>query len=150
MTNYQRTANWLKACGKEVGNNQHISVQMGCDLEEIAEWVECMRVSSDDWDEVRRRIIRDLESLGKAMKIGKIIGEVPKHLRVKALDALCDRSVTGDGVAYLSSMDKDRGDHLVLTSNESKLNEDGAAVILEGGKIGKSARYAAPDLRGCV
>ena len=90
-TNFHRTAEWLHACGKERGNAQHLSVQMGCDAEEIAEWFDCVRVSDDDWDEVRRRIVRDLDSLGNAMKIGKITGHIPVHLRVKALDALCDR-----------------------------------------------------------
>lgn len=150
MTNFQRTAKWLSNCGKIFLNNENINTAIGVDLEEIAEWITCLRVSSDDWDEVRRRIIRDLDSLGAAMKSGKIIAHVPQHLRTDALDALCDREVTANGVAYLLGFDKDKADQEVLTSNESKLNEDGTAVILEGGKIGKSARYKAPDLRGCV
>lgn len=146
-TNFHRTAEWLHACGKERGNAQHLSVQMGCDAEEIAEWFDCVRVSDDDWDEVRRRIVRDLDSLGNAMKIGKITGHIPVHLRVKALDALCDRDVTGNGNAYLANMDKESADIAVLDSNDSKLNEDGTAVILEGGKIGKAPGYRPPDLK---
>jgi hypothetical protein len=149
-TNFHRTAAWLHACGKERGNAKHLSVQMGCDAEEIAEWFDCVRVSDDDLDEVRRRIVRDLNSLGNAMKTGKIIGHIPVHLRVGALDALCDRDVTGNGVAYLSNMDKESSDIAVLDSNESKLNEDGTAVILEGGKIGKAPGYKPPDLKPFV
>lgn len=150
MTNYQRTAAWLNACKREPGNPAQISVQLGVDLEETAELIECLRVSSDDWDEVRRRIIRDIESLGNAMKTGKIIAHIPVHLRVDALDAICDREVTGNGVAYLANMDKESADIAVLDSNDSKLNEDGTAVILDGGKIGKSNRYQAPDLKPFV
>lgn len=149
-TNFHRTASWLHACGKERGNAQHLSVQMGCDAEEIAEWFDCVRVSSDDWDEVRARIVRDLNSLGNALKSGKIVGHIPTQLRIKALDALCDRDVTGNGVAYLANMDKESADIAVLDSNDSKLNEDGTAVILEGGKIGKAPGYRPPDLKPFV
>ena len=150
MTNHQRTSAWLHACGKEVGNPQHISAQIGCDLEEVSEWVECLRVSSDDWDDVRRRISCDLDALGAALKQGKIIAHIPQHLRVAALDAVCDREVTANGCAYLLGFDKDSADKAVLDSNDSKLNADGTAVILPGGKIGKSERYKAPELKGFV
>lgn len=149
-TNFHRTAEWLHAAGKRRNNPDHLSVQIGCDAEEIAEWYECVRVSNDDWDEVRRRIVRDLISLGNALKSGKIIGHIPVHLRVDALDALCDRDVTANGVAYLSNMDKESGDIAVLDSNDSKLNEDGTAVILKGGKIGKAPGYNPPDLKPFV
>jgi hypothetical protein len=62
---------------------------------------------------------------------------------------LCDVEVTLNGVAYLAGFDKDGADQEVLASNESKL-ENGKAVILEGGKIGKGKSYKAPDLRGFV
>lgn len=62
------------------------------------------------------------------------------------LDALCDREVTGNGLAFLLGFDKDAADQEVLRSNDSKLNEDGTPVILPGGKIGKSRRYRAPNL----
>ena len=150
MTNYQRTAAWLTAAGKEPGNPEHLSVQIGCDAEEVSEWYECLRVSDDDWDEVRRRIVRDLHSLGNALKTGKIIAHIPVHLRVDALDALCDRDVTWNGAAYLLQMDKEGADEEVLSSNESKLEDDGTAVILPGGKIGKSKNYRPPDLKPFV
>lgn len=149
-TNFHRTAAWLHAAGKRRNNPEHLSVQIGCDAEEIAEWFECVRVSDDDWDEVRRRIVRDLHSYANANKTGKIISHIPVHLRVDALDALCDRDVTANGVAYLANMDKESGDIAVLDSNDSKLNEDGTAVILPGGKIGKAAGYRAPDLKAFV
>jgi hypothetical protein len=70
--------------------------------------------------------------------------------RVKALDALCDAEVTGNGVAFLAGFRKDEADFRVLRSNESKLKEDGTAVILPGGKIGKSERYHPPFLDDLV
>jgi hypothetical protein len=74
---------------------------------------------------------------------------VPTHLRIDALDALCDTEVTGNGLAYMMGFDKPTADALVLDSNDAKL-VDGKPVILEGGKIGKPEGWKAPDLRGCV
>lgn len=150
MTNYQRTAAWLTACGKEQGSAEHISTQIGVDLEEVAEWLACVRVSQEGWAKVAARITEDLSDLAKAIKTGKIVAHIPQHLRVDALDALCDREVTANGCAYLLKMDKDGGDQAVLDSNDSKLNADGTPVILPGGKIGKSDRYKVPDLRPFV
>lgn len=149
-TNYQRTANWLKAAGKEPGNAQHLSVQIFCALEEISELISTVRVNQDGWEKVRERIVTDLEDFANAGKQGKIIGHIPQHLRVDSLDAICDTNVTIDGIAYLAKMDKDAADQEALRSNDSKLDENGNAVILPGGKIGKAATYSAPDLKGFV
>ena len=146
MTNYQRTARWLTACGKEPGNAQHLSTQVGCDLEEIGEYLQCLRVSKDGWARLLDRLVVDLNDLGKAIKSGDLVAHFPKHLREQVLDALCDREVTANGVAFLAGFNKDAADQAVLDSNDSKLNEDGTAVILPGGKIGKSSRYIAPNL----
>ncbi len=150
MTNYQRTAEWLHTCARQQGNPAHISTQIGVDAEEFAEWLSCLRVSQDGWAKVLERVTQDLSDLATAIKTGKIIAHVPEHLRVDALDALCDRDVTGNGCAYLLGFDKDAADQEVLRSNESKLQEDGTALISEGGKIMKSSRYVAPNLKGFV
>lgn len=150
QTNYQRTAAWLEAAGKEPKNPAHISTQIGCDAEEFAEWLACLRVSQDGWAKVLERVTQDLSDLATAIKTGKIVAHVPEHLRVDALDALCDRDVTGNGCAFLLGFDKDAADKEVLDSNESKLNEDGTAVILPGGKIGKSSRFRKPELKDFV
>ncbi len=146
MTNYRRTANWLMACGKEPHNANHTSVQAGVDLEETAELMKCMRVSQDGWQRVLERIVIDMNDLANAIKSGKVVAHFPNHLRTDVLDALCDREVTGNGLAFLLGFDKDAADQEVLRSNDSKLNEDGTPVILPGGKIGKSRRYRAPNL----
>lgn len=55
MTNYQRTAAWLKSCGKEPGNDS-ASLQVGVVLEEFAELTACLRVSQDGWQIVLERL----------------------------------------------------------------------------------------------
>lgn len=145
MTNYQRTAAWLKACGKEPGSSEAISVQIGCDLEETAELTKCLRVSSDGGQRVLERIVADLIGVSEAIKTGRLIAHFPSHLREDVLDAICDREVTGNGIAYMAGFDKDAADREVLRSNDSKL-VDGEPVILPGGKIGKGKHYRAPQL----
>lgn len=148
MTNYQRTKAWLEACGK-TPTPESLSVQIGVDLEEQAELLRCLRVSKEGWARLLERVVIDLESLGKELKRGDLVAHFPAHLRTEVLDAICDREVTGNGVAYLAGFDKDGADQEVLASNESKL-EDGKPVILPGGKIGKPDGWKAPDLRGFV
>jgi predicted HAD superfamily Cof-like phosphohydrolase len=145
-TNFKQTADWLKAAGKEVSNEQHISTQIGVDLEETAEFLREISIESKTGlsSFALQEIAILLDAIGKTIKLGHATAKV--YDREAALDALCDREVTGNGVAYLLGMDKDGADQEVLRSNNSKLNEDGTAVILEGGKIGKSERYTPPNL----
>ena len=154
-SNYQRTANWLKACGKEP-TTENLSVQTGCMAEEFREVLDAMSFhkpgaspDSSGWREVVERIVADIEALGKALKKGELLAYVEPHKREDLLDGLCDVEVTLNGVAYLAGFGKDGADQEVLGSNDSKL-VDGKAVILPGGKIGKGSSYKAPDLRGFV
>jgi predicted HAD superfamily Cof-like phosphohydrolase len=148
MTNYERTKAWLIACGKEP-SQENLSVQIGCHLEEQVEFLRTLRTDSEGYAQMLSRICNDLEFLGKKLKTRAHVIYIPTHLRVDALDALCDTDVTGNGVAYLAGFDKDAGDEAVLASNEAKL-VDGKPVILEGGKIGKPAGWKPPELRGFV
>ena len=148
-TNYHRTAAWLKACGKTPGDAAHISVQIGCHLEEITELLRCLRVSSEGGSLVLKRTIEDVEWLAAKIKRGDYLAHIPPHQRKNALDALCDCEVTGNGTAYLEEMDKTEADRRVLDSNDSKL-EEGRAVVLPGGKIGKGKYYAPPKLEDLV
>jgi hypothetical protein len=148
-SNYQRTADWLHACGKVPGHAGDLSVQIGVDLEETAELLRCLRVSKEGWSRLLERLAIDLESLGKELKKGDLIAHFPAHLRTDVLDAICDREVTGNGVAYLAGFDKDGADQEVLGSNDAKLI-NGKPVILNGGKIGKPDGWVAPDLRNFV
>jgi hypothetical protein len=148
MTNYQRTANWLKACGKEP-TPENLSVQIGCAVEEFCELLEVLRTDSEGYAKLLDRTRLDLEWFASKLKRRDQTVYIPIHLRVDALDALCDIEVTANGVAYLADFDKDGADKAVLDSNDSKL-ENGVAVILEGGKIGKGKDYKPPELRGFV
>lgn len=148
MSNFQRTANWLKACGKEP-TIENLSVQIGVHLEEFCELLACLRSDSEGYGKLLERTRTDLEWFAGKLKKREQFVYIPIHLRSDALDALCDSEVTGNGIAYLAHFDKDGADQEVLASNESKL-EDGKPVILEGGKIGKGRDYKAPELRGFV
>ena len=148
MTNFQRTKAWLEACGKDQ-TAENLSVQIGCQIEEFCELLTCLRTDSEGYAKLLERTRLDLEWFASKLKRRDQEVYIPIHRRVDALDALCDIEVTGNGVAFLARFDKDGADQEVLSSNDSKL-EDGVAVILEGGKIGKGKDYKAPNLRGFV
>ncbi len=148
MTNHQRTAAWLKACGKEP-SPENLSTQMGVQIEEFCELLACLRTDSEGYAKLLDRTRLDLEWFASKLKRREQSVYIPTHMRVDALDALCDIEVTGNGVAYLAGFDKDSADQAVLDSNDSKL-EDGVAVICEGGKIGKGRDFKPPNLRGFV
>jgi hypothetical protein len=145
MSNYQRTAAWLAACGKEPGNRLHFSTQVGCHIEEVVELLTSIETTFTD-EEVPEiaGALGILTLVADALKSGTRHAQVSKPLEF--LDALADCEVTGNGLAFLAGMDKDGADQAVLDSNDSKFNEYGTPVILAGGKIGKSHLYIAPDL----
>lgn len=145
MNNYQRTADWLKACGKEP-TPENLSLQIGCHIEEFCEFLKQLRTDSEGCAEVIDRARNDLEWFATKLKKREQFVYIPPHLRAEALDALCDTEVTGNGVAYMAGFNKVAADELVLASNDAKL-VDGKPVILEGGKIGKPEGWKAPDLR---
>ena len=147
-TNFQRTKAWLEACGKEP-SPENLSLQIGCQIEEFCELLEVLRTDSDGYAKLLDRTRLDLEWFAGKLKRGEQQVYIPTHLRVDALDALCDIEVTGNGVAFFAGFDKESADQAVIDSNDSKL-EDGKAVILPGGKIGKGKDYKAPNLRGFV
>lgn len=149
MTNFQRTASWLKACGKEP-SPQNLSVQIGCHLEEFVEFLQCVQLPAWTQANSASQLARELlTSMATSIKTGRAQASISREDREKALDALCDMEVTGNGVAYLAGFDKDQADQEVLAANDRKL-VDGKPVILEGGKIGKPLGWVAADLRDCV
>lgn len=148
LTNFHRTARWLKACGKEP-SLENLSVQIGCDLEEYCEFLKTLRIDSEGYAKLIQRTVADLEWFAVKLKKREQQVYIPIHLRVEALDALCDREVTGNGVAYLAGFNKPEADEAVLASNDAKL-VDGKPVILEGGKIGKPEGWKPPELRDFV
>lgn len=144
MNNYERTAAWLKACGKEP-DMDNLSVQIGCHLEEFAEFLEAIRTDSEGCHLLLNRTALDLQWYAGKLKRREQFAYIPQHTKTDALDALCDCEVTGNGVAYLAGFNKPAADEAVLASNEAKLI-DGKPVILDGGKIGKPKNWVAPNL----
>lgn len=149
MTNHERTAKWLEACGKKPGNEKDLSVQIGVNIEEYCEFLECIEIK-DKLEMERLTMAMDLlRRISNILKVDWLRAFIPCERYVDALDALCDTEVTGNGIAYLAGFDKVTADKLVLDSNDDKL-VDGKPVILPGGKIGKREGWTPPDLRGCV
>lgn len=154
-SNFQRTAEWLAACGKEP-SAENVSLQIGCHIEEQMEFLTAIAIigpddNQDAWH-ARRAIataIATLIKLSEELKQGTMIAGIPSNMREAALDALCDGDVTGNGIAYLAGFDKVTADELVLLANERKL-VDGKPVIKEGGKIGKPEGWVPPDLSDCI
>lgn len=143
--NYWRTANWLAACGKEPRNEQHLSVQIGCHLEEVCELLNTVYIESTTGasSNALQEVAAILSAIGNNLKRGHASAKI--FDREAALDALCDCEVTGNGIAFLAGFDKDGADQAVLASNEAKL-VDGKPVLKEGGKIGKPDGWLPPDL----
>jgi hypothetical protein len=147
-SNFDRTAAWLKACGKVPGPAA-LSVQIGCHLEEFVEFLMCIDFDSAKDLENLESCVADMLHVAIGLKKGLVMASINKSDRIEALDALCDSEVTGNGVAYLAGFDKGGADQAVLASNDAKL-VDGKPVILPGGKIGKPPHWQAPDLSGFV
>lgn len=147
-TNFERTAAWLKACGKVPGPAA-LSVQIGCHLEEFIEFLMCIDFDSSEDAASLEISVEKLQHVATGLKMGMVMAGINKSDRIEALDALCDSDVTGNGVAYLAGFDKRGADQAVLASNDAKL-VDGKPVILPGGKIGKPDGWKAPDLSGFV
>jgi predicted HAD superfamily Cof-like phosphohydrolase len=144
-TNYQRTAEWLAACGKEPGNPQHLSVQVGCHLEEFAELLRAINIESTTGlsSSALQELSAILDAIGANLKLGHATAVI--YDREAALDALCDGEVTANGIAFLAGFQKDPADAEVLRSNDAKL-VDGKPVIRAGGKIGKPEGWQPPNL----
>lgn len=143
-TNFDRTKAWLTACGKEQTVN-NLSVQIGCHIEEFIEFVRTLEFSDPEMHVDADFALADLEQIALRIKQGKELATIPMEMRAECLDSLCDMDVTGNGVAYLASFNKNGADAAVLDANDAKL-VDGKPVILEGGKIGKPAGWSPADI----
>jgi len=150
MSNFQRTASWLHACGKGKTVSD-TSVQIGCHIEEFVEFLDQLELPDPHSMSTHSMAVAGqlLSELAARFKTRLEIVRIPQASRERALDALCDLEVTGNGVAYLADFDKEEADQAVLAANEAKL-VDGQPVILEGGKIGKPTGWKAADLSAFV
>ena len=144
-TNFERTAAWLKACGKVPGPAA-LSVQIGCHLEEFIEFLMCIDFDSAKDLQNLESCVADMLHVAAGLKKGLVMASINPSDRIEALDALCDSEITGNGVAYLAGFDKQGADMTVLDSNDAKL-VNGKPVFVEGTtKIGKPSGWKAPDL----
>lgn len=144
-TNFQRTAAWLHACGK-TREPQNLSVQIGCHIEEFVEFLDQLELDAIGLDRERLAIAGELlDQVAFSLKKNGSTASIPAANRERALDALCDMEVTGNGVAYLAGFDKNGADLEVLGANDAKL-VDGRPVLLEGGKIGKPPGWRPANL----
>lgn len=150
MTNFQRTADWLHACGKEQ-TAKNISVQIGCHLEEVCEFIHALTFTGEmsGSPEAFAVMTEALDSLADDLKRGNVMAVIRDYAREAVLDSLCDQNVTLDGIAALAGFDKDTADERVLDANDAKL-VNGRPVILPGGKIGKPQGWEPADIRDCV
>ncbi len=148
MTNFDRTAAWLHACGK--GKTvPNLSVQVGCHIEEFIELFDAFELSNEMDQRILGSALKEMAYVARKLKAGTTVAHLLKEKREDALDSLCDQEVTGNGTAYLADFDKATADQRVLDSNDAKL-VDGQPVILAGGKIGKPEGWVAPNLSDCV
>lgn len=143
-TNFQRTADWLAACCK-TPSVPTLSLQIGCHIEEMAEFLECLITDCRSDNYQLGDIVDELNMIAGSLKKSITQARIRDDMRAQALDALCDCEVTGNGVAYLAGFKKDGADAAVLACNDAKL-VDGKPVILLGGKIGKPEGWQPPDL----
>jgi predicted HAD superfamily Cof-like phosphohydrolase len=139
--NFLRVADWLTRAGKEVRNPGHVSLQVGCMLEEVAEFLEEINPSEGSVIDLECAIER-VHRFATDLKQGRAMAFKDP---AAALDALCDIDVTINGVAFLAGWNKLQADLAVLNANDDKF-VDGLPVILPSGKIGKREGWEAPDL----
>ena len=156
--NFLRVAEWLTTAGKEVGSNADMSVQVGCMLEEVGEFIEQLEIEAGsqsksvalDTGFAAEHLgigLSHIQALAQYLKAGEV--SVSFLDPIAALDALCDIDVTINGVAFLAGWNKLKADVLVLEANDKKF-VDGQPVILPGGKIGKRPDWQPADLSECV
>lgn len=160
-SNFQKVGNWLEDAGQ---TTEHFNAQVACDVEEMGEYLEALGDAMDfphqsdigllfsiatGTMKLISTYIRNLNGVGLFNKLM----EAPPHKKTKLLDAICDREVTANGVAYMLNFRKDYADHLVQRSNDSKLvvvNGKRQANRDASGKIQKPPTFVPVNLDECV
>ena len=127
-----------------------LAVQLGCHLEEVAEMLETVTFTEENFHPILGTSTRAYEvlcALAYHLKNGE--SDVAITNRAALLDSLADQVVTAIGVAHCAGMDSPGALAEVNRSNWSKF-ENGAPVFLTGGKIGKGEFYTPPNLTDFV
>ena len=86
MSNFERTADWLTACGKDQ-SPENLSLQIGCDIEEGVEFLACIVADTQAAQFMLNKVVYDLQTLGFMFKRGEAKASIPVELREHALDA---------------------------------------------------------------
>jgi len=102
VTNYERTAAWLMACGKEP-TTANLSVQIGCHIEEFIELLGTLDFASPNDQKIVSAVMAELNYVSKNLKTRTSLARIRIDQREQALDALCDGEVTGNGIAFLAA-----------------------------------------------
>lgn len=108
---------------------------MGCHLEEVNEMFAAMSPEKSKFLEHMANYFKTTDEY--------ILDAVDK---VELLDALCDQIVTAIGVGHMMGWDILGALNEVISSNDSKRDENGNFIFDENGKIKKSEHYFKPNL----
>lgn len=125
------------------------NVQLGCHLEELAEMLETIDFTFEDYPEIvgkETHMYAVLVAAAYDLKHNKISARVTD--RRKFIDSVGDQVVTSIGVAHCAGMNAPKAIKEVNKSNWSKFVE-GKPMFNEHGKIAKPDTYQEPDLEGC-
>lgn len=131
-------------------DSKALAVQLGCHFEEVAEMLEAVTFTEENFHPILGTSTRAYEvlcALAYHLKNGESAVTITN--RPALLDSLADQTVTAAGVAHCAGMDFPGALAEVNRSNWSKF-ENGAPVFLPGGKIGKGEFYTPPDLSDFV
>lgn len=121
-------------------------VQLGCHLEEMAEFLEEVAFQDVPNQEKLMWTIDLLFSMSEALKCKAAVVDI--NNRENFLKELCDGIVTGIGVGYCNGMAVVSAVEEVNRSNWSKFNYKGFPEFDKHGKIKKGENYSPADMKG--
>ena len=82
-------------------SDQITSIQIGIYLEEIAAFLNTLRIDSDGGGLVISRTANDFAWLSGKLKSGDYIAHIPNHMHGTAFTALSEAATAGEGVQRL-------------------------------------------------
>lgn len=124
-----------------------LRVQIGCHLEEVAEFLDSLCGLSSDAAIALDGARHLMRTLAERVKTAEY--DVTIHKRLDALDALCDQVVTAIGIGHCAGFRTIDALRAVNSSNWSKF-VDGQPLRDANGKIIKGPDYRSPELEQFV
>lgn len=122
------------------------NVQLGCHFEEVAEQLESLCATDDDFERDLQAAYAAVHKIAEMLKAGQGVAVITN--RKDFIDSVADQLVTGVGVAHCAHMNPTLAAKRVDISNWSKY-VNGEPLFDENGKIKKGPGYVKPDLEGC-